>query len=322
MQVEHVAGKRLASGRAAQQERHLPVGRRLLGEIVVNDKRMHAVVAEILAHRAAGVGRQELQRRRLGRRRRDHGRVAHGPRVLQGLDYLRDGRPFLAHRDVDAIELARLVATLVDRLLVDDGVDGDRRLSGLAVADDELALPAPDGDQAVESLQAGLHRFVDRLARNDARRLHLDATAFGGLRRTLAVDRIAQPVDHAAQQVLPYRNVDDGLGALDRIAFADGAVLAEDDDAHVVVLEIEGHSLNAPGEFDHLAGLDPVETVNARYPVADGQDLPHLGDLGLGAEVLDLRPQDRRNLGGANIHLSTSFLAVRQPASFMAVRIP
>ena len=46
MQIEHVARIGLAARRAAQQQRHLAVGDRLLGEVVVDDDRVHAVVAE------------------------------------------------------------------------------------------------------------------------------------------------------------------------------------------------------------------------------------------------------------------------------------
>lgn len=41
-------------------------------------------------------------------------------------------------------------------LLVDDGVNADGGLPGLAVADNKLALATPDGDQSVYSLEAGL----------------------------------------------------------------------------------------------------------------------------------------------------------------------
>jgi hypothetical protein len=56
---------------------------------------------------------------------------------------------------------------------------------------------------------------VHRLARDDARRLDVDAAALGELDRALAVDRIAERVDDAAEQALADRNVDDGAGALD-----------------------------------------------------------------------------------------------------------
>ena len=54
MQVEHVARIGLASRRAAEQQRHLAIGHGLLGQIVIEHDGMHAVVAEELAHGAAG----------------------------------------------------------------------------------------------------------------------------------------------------------------------------------------------------------------------------------------------------------------------------
>ena len=60
VEVEHVARIGFAARRAAQQQRHLAVGDGLLGQVVVDDHGVHAVVAEILAHGAAGIGRQEL----------------------------------------------------------------------------------------------------------------------------------------------------------------------------------------------------------------------------------------------------------------------
>src|SRR5260221_7947529 len=118
---------------------------------------------------------------------------------------------------------------------MDEEVDErDGGLAGLAVADDQLALAASDRHQRIEGLQAGLHRLAHRLAWNDAGRLDLDQATFGRGDRALAVDRIAETVDHAAEQGLADRHVDDGAGALDRVAFADGAILAEDHDAYVV----------------------------------------------------------------------------------------
>src|SRR3546814_20111588 len=85
--------------------------------------------------------------------------------VFQYLHELGDAGALLADGDVDAVELLRLVVALVDRLLVDDGVERDGGLAGLAVADDELALAAADRDQRVERLEAGLHRLVQARTR-------------------------------------------------------------------------------------------------------------------------------------------------------------
>ena len=150
---------------------------------------------------------------------------------------------------------------------------------------------------------------MHRLARNDARRLDVDAAALVGLDRALAVDRIAERVDHAAEQALADRHVDDGARALDGLAFLDLAVVAEDHDADVVDFEVERHAAHAVLELDHLAGLHVVEAVDAGDAVADRQHLADLGDLGLLAEVLDLLLQDRGDFCGADIHQRASFIA-------------
>src|SRR5690606_26090520 len=109
--------------------------------------------------------------------------------------------------------------------------EGDRGLAGLAVADDQLTLAAPDRDQGVDGLEAGRHRLVHGLARNDAWGLHVHAAALGGLDRALAVDGVAEGVDDAAEKALADRRVHDGARALHGLAFRDLAVGAEDHDA-------------------------------------------------------------------------------------------
>src|SRR5262249_37415002 len=154
--------------------------------------------------------------------------------LLEHLHELCDGGALLADGDINAIELDLLVTGRIERLLVEDGVERDRGLAGLAVADDQLALAAADRDQGIDGLQAGRHRLMHRPARNNAWRLHVHALALGRLDRALAVDRIAERIDDAAEQALADRRVDDGAGTLDRLAFLDLAVVAEDHDTNVV----------------------------------------------------------------------------------------
>ena len=302
MEIEHVAGIRFTARRTTQQQRHLAVGDGLLRQIVVADQRVHAAIAEILAHRDAGVRREILERCGVRRGRGDHDGVFHRAILFERLDELRHGRALLADRDIDAIQLLRLVVAGVGDLLVDERVDRDGRLAGLAIADDQLALATADGDERVDRLEAGLDRLADRLARDDARCLDLDAAALGRVDRALAVDRVAEAIDHAAEQLLADRHVDDRAGALDDVAFLDLRVRPEDHDADVIGLEVERHALHAVREFDHLAGLDVVEAEDARDAVADAQHLAGLADLGLGAEIGDLILDDLRDFCGADIH--------------------
>ncbi len=165
MKVEHVAGIGLATRRPAQQQRHLPVGIGVLCQVVVDHQRGLTVVEEVLAHRAAGVRGEELDRRRLVGRRHDDDRVVHRPRLLERFGQRHHRRLALSDRYVHADQVAVLV--------VDDRVDPNRRLAGLAVADDQLALATADGDHRVDRLQPGQHRLLDRLALNDSRSLVL-----------------------------------------------------------------------------------------------------------------------------------------------------
>ena len=61
--------------------------------------------------------------------------------------------------------------------LVENRVNGDRRFSRLAIADDEFPLASPNGNQRVDHLQARLQRYRDRGAIEDGRSLPLHRAA-------------------------------------------------------------------------------------------------------------------------------------------------
>ena len=90
VEVEHVAGVRLAARRAAQQQRQLAVRLGLLRQVVVHDERVLAVLHPVLAHRAAGVRGEVLERRRVGGRGGHDDRVVHG--AVSGGASRRSGR--------------------------------------------------------------------------------------------------------------------------------------------------------------------------------------------------------------------------------------
>ena len=161
MQVEDVAGIGLAAGRAAQQQRDLAVRLRVLRQVVVDEQRVAAAVAEVLAHRRRRVRADVEHRRRVGGGGGDDDAVAQRVGFLERAHDLGDGRLLLADGVVDADDAGVL--------LVQDGVERDGGLAGLAVADDELALAAADRHHAVDGLEAGLHRLAHRLAVDDAR---------------------------------------------------------------------------------------------------------------------------------------------------------
>jgi hypothetical protein len=179
------------------------------------------------------------------------------------------GRALLTDRHIDAVELDVLVLRLVQRLLVQDGVEHDGRLPGLTIADDQLALPRrsgsgrrpPSGPSAIGSC-TDLRGMMPGALTSTRRR---SVETIGPL------PSIGLPSASTTRPEKPLadRHVDDGAGALDGLAFLDVAVGTEDDDADIVDLEVQGHTAHARLELDHLASLDLVEPVATRDAVAD-----------------------------------------------------
>ena len=227
--------------------------------------------------------------------RGDDDRVVQRAALGQRLGDADDRGHALPDGDVDADEVLVLV--------VDDRVDRDRRLAGLAVADDQLALAAADRDHRVDRLQAGLHRLRDGLALDDARRLELGRAGLGGVDVALAVERAAERVDDPAEQALAHRDVEQVVGALDRVALDDLLPVAEEHDADVVGLEVQRQAGDAVGQLEHLERQAVLQAVDARDAVGHRQDGADLGQLGrAGVEALDAALEDAGDLVGLDLH--------------------
>ncbi len=234
MKVEDVARVGLAARRAAQQQGQLAVRLGLLGQVVVHDQGVLAVLHPVLAHGAAGVGRQVLERGGIGGWRRHHHRVLHGPVLPEGLHGVGHRRALLPDGHVDALHALAL--------LVQDRVHGHRGLAGLAVADDQLALAPADGDHGVDGLDPGLQRLVHGLAAHDARRLDLHPAVDTADDGPLAVDRLAEGVDHAAQHGVADKDGQDAAGRPDRLSLLDALGLTQDDGADRRLLQVQGQA--------------------------------------------------------------------------------
>ena len=269
VQVEDVARVRLAARRAAQQQRDRAVRLGLLGQVVEDDQRVLALVHPVLRDGRTGVGRDVLVAGRVRGRGGDDRGVLERARLLQGPAHLGDRGALLADRDVDAAHLADRVAGLPVRPLVDDRVDGDGALAGLPVADDQLPLAPADRGHRVDGLDAGLQRLLHRLPLHHRRRLGLEQPQLGVLDGALAVQRLAQRADHAAEEAVADRHGQHLAGALDLLAFLDLVELAEDDHADLAHVQVERQAPDAVLELEQLVGhgggqaLDPRDAVAA-----------------------------------------------------------
>src|SRR5579872_2300143 len=278
VEVEDVTGIGLAAGRPAQQERYLTVRDGVFGEVVVDNQRVLALVAEVLADRAAGVGRDVLHRGGIRCGGGDDDRILHCARGVEGALDVGDGAGLLAYRDVDADDAVRCAPV---GLLVDDGVESDGRLADSAVADDQLALAAADRHQRVDGLQSGLERLLHRLAIHDAGRARLDERRLVRNDRPLAVERVSGGADDAAEHRRSDGHLDDAPGAFDCRALTNLQIRPEDYRGHVVLFEVErdGADYGALRVRDRVAliveklqqlGDHAIpEAVDARDAVAD-----------------------------------------------------
>jgi hypothetical protein len=296
VQVEDVARVRLAARRPPQEQRHLAIRVRVLRQVVVNAERVLAVVEEMFAHGAPGIGRHVLDRRRLVGSRGNDDRVLHRAVLLEHLHHLHHRGHALPDRDVDADEVLVLV--------VDDRVDGDRGLPRLAVADDQLALATADRDHPVNRLETRLNGSVDRLALHDARRLELRRPGLVRRDVPLVVEGPPERIHHPSQQSLSHGDLEQVAGAFDGVALDDVVPLPEQDDADVVLLQVQREPGHVVGQLEHLERHAVVQAVDARDPVGHREHGPDLRQVGaLGLQTLDPLAQDARYLVRLDLHV-------------------
>lgn len=198
----------LTSGGTTEQQGHLSVGDGLLGQIVVGDDSVLAVVTEPLTHAAAGEGSKVLQRSGLGSGGSDDDGVLHGIVLLKGLDKLGNGGSLLTDGDVDAVELLGLVGGVVPSLLVEHGVERDGSLTGLTITNDQLTLATADGNHRVDGLETGLDGLLDGLTRQNAGGLDLSTALLLGVDGALAVDGVTESIDDTAEQLRADGDID------------------------------------------------------------------------------------------------------------------
>ncbi len=182
--------------------------------------------------------------------------------------------------------------------MVNDGVDCDGGLAGLAVADDEFALAATDGDHGIDRFDARLHGGVDALARDDVGGDALDGTAGGRLDRAFAVDRIAQGVDNATDERVANGDVGNAASGPDLVAFLDLLVGTEDDGADDLLFQVQGHAHDrialrvGVGKLQQLPSQSAGEAVDAGDPIRGFDNRAHVCRDDARLEAFDLLAND------------------------------
>ena len=259
----------------------------MLREIVIYDERVPLGIAEIFTDGRCRIRRNVLHGCGFRGRRRNHDGVFHRAVIFENLHHLRNRRPLLPDRVINANQIVTLA--------VDDGVERDRGLSGLPVANDQLALSAADRNHAVDGLQSGRHGLAHRLPVDDAGRQSFQGDELIGRDGAFVVDGTAERVDHAPNHGVAYGHAHDAARALHFIAFFDLGIFTEQHHAHLVFFQVHGDAGHAVREGKKFAGHHLVEAIHARDAVAERDDRAGFVHGDLRFVVLDLLADQLRN---------------------------
>ena len=99
--------------------------------------------------------------------------------------------------------------------LIEDGIQGNGGLAGLAVPQNEFPLAATDGNQGIHDLEAGLERDRHRGPVHNGGGIPFHRQAGHGLNRPQVIQGTPQTVHHPAQEGFAHGHVQDPPGALD-----------------------------------------------------------------------------------------------------------
>jgi hypothetical protein len=145
MEIENITGVSLTTGGSSQKEGHLSVGDGLLGQIVIDDKGVHAVVSEELSESTSGVGGDELEGSGIGGSGGNNDGILECVLLSEGLHDVSNGGSLLSNSDIDAVKLLVLVTGVESSFLVKDSINSNGGLAGLSISNDKLTLSSTNG---------------------------------------------------------------------------------------------------------------------------------------------------------------------------------
>ena len=169
--------------------------------------------------------------------------------------------------------------------------------------------PRPIGIMASIALMPVWTGWFDALAEGHAGGDALDRAGPRGGDRALAVDRVAERVDDAADERVADGHLDDAAGRADLVAFLDVDVVAEDDGADGLLFEVQGDAHLAVGELQQLRVAWRRRARGygrrRRRPRSPCRRRSRRREL---PKSFDLLPQDRGNLFSAYCHCGLPLL--------------
>src|ERR1035438_4027295 len=163
----------------------------MMSQIVVDNKDIASLFHEVFCNAGSRIRRDVDEAGRIIVFYDNDNGVVHRTLLVEVSHYFSHGCRALANRTIDAHHILSA--------LVEDGVYGDGSLAGLAIAENQFALATTDRDQCVDGFQAGLQGHTHSRAIHDVWCRTFNGETFIRSYRALAIERIAQWVDHASE---------------------------------------------------------------------------------------------------------------------------
>jgi len=221
---------RLPGPWASKQQRQLAIGASVVSQIVIDNQDISSFFHKVFGNAGCRIWRDVDEAGRIVVFYDNHNCVFHRALLVEVGHYFSHRGCALANRTVDADHILPA--------LVEDGVDCDGGLPGLTIAENQFALARPMG-RVHRLLSSRSAKHADRRAIHDGRSRTFDREAFLRSYRALAVQRIAQWVDHASQQTFAHWNVHHTAGTLDLVACVQVLVVPEQDDTDLFFIQVE-----------------------------------------------------------------------------------
>ena len=172
--------------------------------------------------------------------------------------------------------------------LRDDGVDGDGRLTGRTVTNDQLTLTATDGNHRIDGHDPGLHRNGHGLPGNDARSEFFDGILGLALDLALAIDGLTQSINHAAKETLADRNGKQATRGLDLVTGLDAFAVTEKHAADFGLFQVQRQAIDTTWKLNHFVEHDVAQAFHLGGTITDFADDADVGFRDCGLETCDL----------------------------------
>ena len=288
MEVEHVTGIRLTSGRTAEQQGNLTIRPGMFGEIVINNKGVATGFHELFTDGAARVRCNILKRGRFICGSYNDNCMLHRAVFFKDTQCTGNCGFLLTHSHIDT--------NYAFAFLIDDGIDRNGGLTGLTVADDQLALSATDRDHGVDGFDTGLNRGIHILAFHHTRGNTFDRAEARGRNRSLAVHRFTQRVHHASDHGIAYWHRCDASQTTNRHTLDNAFVITHNDHTDVVLFKVERNADHAVGKLHQLLCTDLRKTLHTGNTIARFNDRTGIADVEFRLKTIYLFLQITGNL--------------------------